>query len=185
MIGNLAIAARQVLGARELIREHGRQQILGVHALELRRLLLAVAKTAHGERRARVPAPVDAEQRRVEHGLRQHVAHGVAVQVVHDLLEREAVHGAERQHDRVLERGGLQLEVEASAKALAQRQAPRAVDARAERRMHDEVRVAGLVEEALEHDALRRRQHAERGLRGAQVLDELRRGAVARGRAPS
>src|SRR6185503_7457989 len=60
-----------------------------------------------------------------------------------------------------------------------QTQAPGAVDARAERRMHDEMRVARLVEEALEDDALARRQHAERGLRGAQVVDELLRGAFA------
>ena len=50
MVGNLAIAAGQVLGAGELIREHRRQQILGVHALELRGLLLAVAEPPHGER---------------------------------------------------------------------------------------------------------------------------------------
>src|SRR6185436_5231252 len=42
-----------------------------------------------------------------------------------------------------------------------------------------EMRVARLVEEALEYDALARRQHAERGLRGAQVVDELLRGAFA------
>ena len=125
MVGNLAIAAGQVLGARELIREHRRQQILGVHALELRGLLLAVAEPPHGERRARVPAPVHAEQRRVEHGLRQHVAHRLAREVTRDVLEREAVHGAEREHDRVLERRGLQLEVEAPAEALAQRSSPR------------------------------------------------------------
>ena len=36
MIRNLAVAARQILGARELVREHGRQQIFRVRALELR-----------------------------------------------------------------------------------------------------------------------------------------------------
>ena len=56
---------------------------------------------------------------------------------------------------------------------------PGAIDARAERRVHDEVRVAGLVEEALEDHALRRRQHAERRLRRAEVVDELLRCALA------
>src|SRR5688572_25763868 len=45
--------------------------------------------------------------------------------------------------------------------------------------MHDEMRVAGLVEEPLEYHALGCRQHAERGFRGAQVVDELLRGALA------
>ena len=58
----------------------------------------------------------------------------------------------ERQHDVVLGRGGLQLEVELAAEALAQRQAPGAVDAAAEGRMDDELHAARLVEEALEHD---------------------------------
>ena len=43
----------------------------------------------------------------------------------------------------------LQLEVEAAAEALAQRQAPGAVDAPAERRVDDELHAARLVEEAL------------------------------------
>jgi hypothetical protein len=85
------------------------------------------------------------------------------------------VHGAERQHDRVLEGGGLQLEVEAPAETFSQRESPRAVQARAERRMDDEMIVAGLVEEALEHERVGRRQHGQSGLRGRQVLDELLR----------
>ena len=119
VVGNLAIAAGQVLGAGKLIGEHRRQQILRVHALKLRGLLLAVTEPPHGERDARVPAPVHAEQRRIEDRLRQHVPHRFARKVTRDVLEREAVHGAEREHDRVLERRGLELEVEAPAKPLA------------------------------------------------------------------
>src|SRR5262249_42510881 len=73
----------------------------------------------------------------------------------------------------------LQLEVEGAAEALAQAQAPGAVDAAAEGRMDDELHAAGLVEEALEHQRLLRRQCAERGARGGEVLDELRRRARA------
>src|SRR5690606_22367590 len=89
-------------------------------------------------------------------------------------LEREAVHGAERKHDRILERRGLKLEIEAPAEALAEREPPCLVDPRAVRRVHDEMTVAGLVEKALEDDALVRRQPAERRFRGTEVVDELR-----------
>ena len=65
-----------------------------------------------------------------------------------------------------------------AAEALAQREAPGAVDARAERRVDHQLRVAGLVEEALEHDALSRRQHAERGLRGAPGTRRAARAAL-------
>ena len=90
------------------------------------------------------------------------VAHGGRMQIARDVGEREAVRGGERQHDGVLGRRRLQLEIELAAEALAQRQAPRAVDAAAERRVDDELHAAGLVEEALEHDRVLRRQAAER-----------------------
>src|SRR5689334_12292971 len=82
----------------------------------------------------------------------------------------------QRQQQRVLGRRGLQLEVELPAEALAQRESPGAVDARAERRMQDELHAAGLVEEALQHERVLRRQHAEGGARGGKVVDDLLRG---------
>ena len=87
------------------------------------------------------------------------------LQVARDLVELEAVRGGEREHDVVLGRRRLQLEIELAAEALAQRQAPGAVDAAAEGRMDDELHAAGLVEEALEHDGVLRRQAAERRMR--------------------
>ena len=45
-------------------------------------------------------------------------------QIAHDVLEREAVHGAERQHDRVLERRGLQLEVERAGRSACASASP-------------------------------------------------------------
>ena len=74
---------------------------------------------------------------------------GRRMQVARDLDQREAVAGRQRQHDRVLGRRRLQLEVELAAEALAQRQAPGAVDAAAVGRVDDQLRAAGLVEEAL------------------------------------
>ena len=87
------------------------------------------------------------------------------MQVAGDVGELEAVRGGERQHDGVLGRGRLQLEVEGAAEALAQRESPGAVDAAAEGRVDDELHAAGLVEEALEDDGALRRQRAERGAR--------------------
>src|SRR6266567_4408673 len=50
------------------------------------------------------------------------------------------------QRQRVLGRGGLQLEIELTAEALAQRESPRLVHAAAERRVQHELHPAGLVE---------------------------------------
>ena len=80
-------------------------------------------------------------------------------QHLEDGLEREAVLRAEREQDAVVGRRRLQLEVEGAAEALAQRHAPGAVDAAAERRVDDELHAARLVEEPLGDDA-RLRRHA-------------------------
>jgi hypothetical protein len=72
-----------------------------------------------------VPAPARGEHRRDEQRLHEQRAHAVRVQVVEHLREREAVLWPERDHDRVLAGRGLQLEAEAAAEALAQRQSRR------------------------------------------------------------
>src|SRR5688572_10809332 len=85
---------------------------------------------------------------------------------------------AEGEDDALLRRSRLQLEVEALAELLAQREAPGAVDAAAERRVQDELHAAGFVEEALQHQRVLRRHHAQRALRLAEVgRDLLRRRA--------
>ena len=103
------------------------------------------------------------------------------MQIARNGGEIEAVARRQRQHDRVLGGRRLQLEVELEAEALAQREAPGAIDPAAERRVDDELHPAALVEEALEHDGRLRRHGAERGLGGAEVLDEL----ASRRRAPT
>ena len=70
----------------------------------------------------------------------------------------------ERDDDAVVGGGGLQLEVERAAEALAQRQAPGAIDARAERRVQDQLHAAGFVEEALGDHGCVRWHGAQRGL---------------------
>ena len=151
-----------------LVREHHRQQVLRIGTLELRRHLAAAVHAPHRQRRRGVPAPAGAEHRRVQQRLHQHVARAGRLQVVLHLVQREAVRRTQRQHDAVFQRAGLQLEIELAAHALAQRQAPGLVDARAVGRMDHQVRVAHLVEEALEHDPRSAGQHAERGLRSGR-----------------
>ena len=100
------------------------------------------------------PAPARDEHRRVEHRLDQQGPHRGRVQIARDLGELEAVRGGERQHDVVLGRGRLELEVELAAEALAQRQPPGAIDAAAKGRMDHELHAARFIEEALEHDGV-------------------------------
>ncbi len=67
-------------------------------------------------------------------------------------LERKGVLVAQRDHDAVVGRGGLQFEIEGAAESLAQSQPPCAIDARSERRMQHQLHAARFVEEALGDD---------------------------------
>ena len=172
VIGNLA-RPRQVFRAGDLIGEKHGDQVFGRHALDLRRRALAAHVAADGERDARVPAPARGEHRRVEHGLDQRVFDRLAVEEARHTLELEAVRLAERQDDGVFGGGGLQLEVERAAEFLAQRESERAVDARTERRVDDELLPAGFVEETLEDQRVAFRKFAEHGFRRGEVFDHL------------
>ena len=55
MVGNFALAD-QILGAGDLVGEHGRDQVFRLHAHELRRHLLAGAKARQRQRRHRRPS---------------------------------------------------------------------------------------------------------------------------------
>src|SRR5437867_12193779 len=84
------------------------------------------------------------------------------MEIPEDIGERKRVLRPEREEQRVLGGGRLQLEVELAAEALPEREAPRLVDAAPERRVQHELHAAGLVEEALDYDRVLRRDHAER-----------------------
>ena len=178
MVGNLAVA-HQVLWARELIGEYRGDEILGVHALQRRGHLSAPAESQHRERARRVPAPARPEDRRIEHCLHQQVLGGRRLQVVEHLVQREAVLRSQRQHDRVLGGSSLQLEVEAAAEPLAEREPPRAVDAAAERCVENELHPPRFVEEALQYERLLRRNDAKDLPAGGQVFDDLARAGLA------
>ncbi len=86
---------------------------------------------------------------------------------------------AEREHDRVLGRRRLQLEVELAAETLAQRQPPGAIETTAEGGVQHQLHAPGLIEESLQHQVLLRRHHAEGRLPGRQIVDDLLGRAVA------
>ena len=173
MVGDLARAG-EVLGAGDLVGEHRGDEILGLHALDLRRNLAPAPEARDRQRDVRVPAPAHVEHRRVEQRLGQDVAHRLRREVSGDLVEREAVALAEREHDRVLGGRRLELEVELPAEPLAQREAPGPVEPAAEARVDDELHPAALVEEALQHHRVAVRQRAQRGVPGAEVVHDLR-----------
>ena len=151
VVGDLDRADAVVL-ARGGLREHRRHEVVGFHALDRRRVLAAAAEPEHEQRAVEVPPPARDEHRRVEDGLDQRLLDRAAVDVARDLVEREAVVRAERQHDRVVARGSLQLEVERAAELLAQREPERAVDPAAVRRVDDELHAARVVEEPLDDE---------------------------------
>ena len=167
--------AGEVLAARGRVGEARREQIVRAHPLKLRCDLLAAAHPQDRERARRVPAPARGEHRRGEQRLRQRRFHAGRLDVLEHDLQRERVLVAQRQHQAVVGRGGLQLDVERAAELLAQRQAPRAVDARAERRVQDQLHAAGFVEEALGDDGLAGRHGAQDRFAGADVRDDLLR----------
>ena len=151
----------EVVLARSRLREHRGHQVVGFHALDRRRVAAAAAEPQHQQRAVEVPAPsrdgTSARRARPAAACPRRCG----CDVPGDFVEREAVVRAERQHDRVVARGGLQLEVERAAELLAQREPERAVDAPAVRRVDDELHAAGLVEEALDDEILERGHDAE------------------------
>ena len=165
--------ADQILGARHLVGEDRADQVLGHHAHELRRHLLAAAEARQRERNARDPAPARAEHRRIEQRLNENFAHRLRIEIARHLGEVEAVRGGERQNDVVFRRRRLQLEIELAAEALAEREAPGLVDAAAIGRMDHQLHAACLVEEALEDERLAGRQGAERAVGRAEIIDDL------------
>ena len=175
VLGNFALAG-QIFRARDLIRKHVGNQILGVDALQLRRHFPAGAKTRNGKRHRGVPPPARGEHRRRQQRLHQHRTHTFRMQVSGDFCKRETMAGAEGKHDGVFGRRSLQLEIEFATEAFAQREAPCTIDPAAERRMDHQLHAAGLVEKSLEDDGAQRRQHAERCLGSVQVVYQLGRG---------
>ena len=103
----------------------------------------------------------------VEHGLLEHCLDAGGVEEMKNVGERKAVLLAERNVQAVVRGGSLQFEIERTAEALAQREAPGFIDAAAEGRVDYELHAAAFIEEALGDDSCLRGNGAaaRRGLR--------------------
>jgi hypothetical protein len=165
--------ADDILETRHLIGKHGCQQVLAAHALQLRRRLAAAAVARQGERGGCVPAPAHAEQRRIEQRLNQEMLGRVRMQIAPNFIERKAVAAGQRKNDGVLGGGRLQFEVEGTAKAFAQREAPGAIETAAKWRVNHELGAARFVEEALHDQRVLRRERAQGGAGARQIVDDL------------
>ena len=95
---------------------------------------------------------------------------------VQHIFEREAVPRIEREQACVIDRGGLNLEIEVLAKLLANREAEPTIKANSERRVDDDLRAAEAIEEALDHDVALVGHDAQRGDAAANIVDRLARG---------
>ena len=140
-----------------------------------RRHAPAVRKPQDGQRARRIPAPARGEHGRIEQRLREHVLDGFGPQKLEHDFERKGMLLAERNHDAVVGGRRLQFEIERAAEALAQRQAPGAIDARAERRVQDELHAAAFVEEALRHHVQGRGKAPSARAAGQHIRDGLLR----------
>src|SRR5262245_21105139 len=151
VIRNLTVAGN-VLEAGGSIRKYRRHEIVGLHALQLRRHFSSATIARDGKRDRRIPAPASLKDRRIEKRLHQDVAHRCRVEISKDVGKRERVLWSQREQQGVLGRGCLQLEIELTAESLAKSQRPGLVHAAAERRMQHELHAPSLVEKALDDE---------------------------------
>ena len=175
VIGDLDRSS-DVLLARGRLREQRRHEVVRLHALDRRGIAATAAEAQDEQRPVEVPPPSRDEHRRIEDGLLEGRLDGIAVHIARHFVEREAVMRPERQHDGVVGRRGLELEVERPAELLAQRETEGAIDPTAVRRVDHQLHAAGLVEEALEDDRLQRWRQTERGAAHSDVVDDHRGG---------
>ena len=180
MVGDFA-RALDVVEARGRIREHALQQVLRVHALQLRGHARAVAVARHRERERGGPAPARLEDRRIEHRLDQRLAHRVRMQVAEHV--RRAGTSATSPSDRMMPSS---VAAACSSKLKLWQNFLRS--ARPHARLtrlpngacSDELHAAALVEEALERRAFRRsaRRRARACLRRDTPRSAPRRSAA-------
>ncbi len=171
VVGRIDVRADAVVVlAAGLLGEDGEHQIVGAHPLQRGGDLAAAAEAEERERAGRGPAEAGAEHRALEHRLHEHVLQALGADQIQELVGAQAVLGGQREEHAVVGRGGLELEIEGAAEALAEREAQRAVQPAAEGGVHDELRAAGLVEEALDDQGRLRGDGAEGGAAGGDVL---------------
>ena len=134
----ISTLANNVFGAGDLIWKHRANEILGVHPREVSRNFSAASKARQCQRDAGDPAPAGQKHRRIEQCLGQHGAYVRRMKITLHVGKLETMRRGQREQDIVVGRGGLQLEIELAAKALAQRKPPGPVDPASIGRMNDE-----------------------------------------------
>ncbi len=122
VVGDLDVSDDGLEARRRLGEDRG-HQVFGAGALDLRGDAFALGHTQQLQTTAGGPAPAVLEDGRGDRGLFEQILGGVFGEEVEDVSEREAVLLGEGDVDAVVDGGGLQLEVEAAAEALAQGEA--------------------------------------------------------------
>ena len=166
----------RVVLAGHLGGEDRREQIVGAHALEERRHLLASLVPQDGQRARRVPPPARAEHRRLQDGLperRRRAARSGRSRTRRSSGKLCAVPIERTIASSVAAAWSSKSNV--TQKRLRSARPKARFTRAAERRVHDELHPARLVEEALEDDVVHRRHHAERVALRREVPRELRR----------
>src|SRR5262249_61132004 len=118
--------------------EDGGGQIPRREALEVGCRPASPLPADQGEGARGVPAPARAEHGRLQRRVHEKLPDPARVRHTEDALEGEAVLRPQGEEDAVVGGGGLELEVETLADALAQGHAPCTIDAPAERGVNDE-----------------------------------------------
>src|SRR5580704_2903108 len=101
------------------------------------------------------------EHRSIQQRLCQHVARIARGHHVQDVLERKTMLRVERNQTRVVDRRGLNFEIETLTEAFSDREAKPSIEADSERRMDDDLRSAEPVEEALDDDRILARNSSQ------------------------
>ena len=172
VVGDLDVAGHG-LGTGGGVGEDAGQEVVGAGALDLGGDAFALGHAQELEAAAGGPAPAVLEEGRGDAGLLEELAGGEGGEEVEDVGQREAVLLGEGDVDAVVGGGGLELEVEAAAEALAEGKAPGLVQAAAEGGVEDELLASSFVEEALGDEGGFGGDGAEDGAAVDDVGDEL------------
>src|ERR1700683_4151798 len=145
---------RTIFTAGLLPGKNRRQQFIRTQSLQIWRNSIALVRAHDGEGARRHMAKAQLEHRRVQKRLRQHVARIARGHHVQYVFERKAVACVERDQTRIVDRGSLDFEVEALAKALTNRETEASIEADSERRVDYDLGAAEPIEEALDDDSI-------------------------------
>ena len=160
------------------IGKDGAQKILRLHPLNLRGNLLAMGETQQDQRTAGIPTPARHKHRRLEHCGKQDLAKRMAVQESEHRIERETVLLAKRDHNPVVGRRSLQLEIEGHTEPLSQGEAPGPIDPSSERRVQYQLHPAAFIEEPFCDDRLLCRDGSKHSLACQHILNRLLRASL-------